>query len=69
MSASRGDSYARTVQVGHEQVPYLSTHDLYWLPAGSWPALVYIKDHPSRKPFLVDMDGERIAALLHEQRC
>ncbi|MHB8464954.1 MAG: type IV secretory system conjugative DNA transfer family protein [Acidimicrobiales bacterium] len=26
------------------------------LPAGRFPALVYIRDHPANKPFLVDMD-------------
>jgi|GEM_PF-3681350 len=44
-----------------ELIDYFTTNELYHLPAGKWPALVYIKDHPSKKPFLVDMDEQRLA--------
>jgi hypothetical protein len=49
------DSETVTQVFGREQVDYLSTVDLYHLPAGEWPALVYINDQPRRKPFLTDM--------------
>jgi hypothetical protein len=53
---------SESVQHGQERVPYFTTAELYRLPAGRWPALVYVKDHGPGKPFLVDMDGERIEA-------
>lgn len=49
------DTETRTTVFGRETVDYLSPMDLYNLPAGAWPALVYINDQPRRKPFLVDM--------------
>ena len=60
--ADEGGSH--TLQTGQEQIPYFSTAELYRLPAGTYPALVYIKDHRDGKPFLVDMDGERIKAAM-----
>lgn len=51
---------SRTVNIGKELVDYLTTNELYNLPAGSWPALVYINDQPRRKPILVDMDDAAI---------
>ena len=60
--ADEGGSH--TLQTGQEQIPYFSTAELYRLPAGRYPALVYIKDHRDGKPFLVDMDGERIKAAM-----
>ncbi len=47
-------------QTGYQSVEYLSAADLYRLPAGRWPALVYINSQPRRDPILVDMD-ERIS--------
>ncbi|HEX4408381.1 MAG TPA: type IV secretory system conjugative DNA transfer family protein [Xanthobacteraceae bacterium] len=44
--------------IGHEQVEYLSTTDLYRLPGGHFPALIHINDLPRRKPFFVDMTEE-----------
>ena len=58
------ESGSETLQIGQEQVPYFSTAELYRLPAGPYSAMVYIKDHGPGKPFLVDMDGERIKAAL-----
>ncbi len=55
---------SETLQKGQEQIPYFSTAELYRLPAGSHPALVYIKDHRDGKPFLVDMDRDRIKAAM-----
>jgi hypothetical protein len=40
-----------------ERVPYFDDRALYQLPGGSYSALVYIRDHPCGKPFLVDMDN------------
>jgi GTPase SAR1 family protein len=50
-----------TTTTTHEHVDYLGTTDLFQLPAGSWPALVYINDQPRRKPFLVDMTDTSLA--------
>ena len=49
------DTETHTRIFNRENVDYLSPMDLYHLPAGQWPALVYINDQPRRKPFLVDM--------------
>jgi hypothetical protein len=45
-----------SLQVGQEQIPYFSTADLYDLPAGDFPALVYVRDQPHRPPILVSLD-------------
>ncbi len=37
-----------------------SLNDLYRLPAGEWPALVYLSEPPERRAFLVDMDQDRV---------
>ena len=55
-SSSIGSDYSEATDVGLEEVPYVTSNELYNLPAGAWPALVYINDQPRRKPFLVDMD-------------
>jgi hypothetical protein len=55
---------SEALQLGQEAVPYFSTAELYRLPAGEHPALVYIKDHGGGKPMLVDMDRERIRRTL-----
>ena len=55
---------SESLQTGQEQIPYFSTAELYRLPAGEHPALVYMKDHRDGKPFLVDMHRERIAAAM-----
>jgi TraM recognition site of TraD and TraG len=44
-----------TTSISREQVEYLGAAELYSLPAGRWPALVYINDQPRRKPILVSM--------------
>jgi hypothetical protein len=49
------DGRTRTLLAGKELVEYLTTNELYRLPAGEWPALVYVNDQPRRKPILVDM--------------
>jgi WD40 repeat protein len=46
---------SRTVNAPRKY-PYFNTAELAHLPAGNWPALIYIRDHKSGKPFLVDMD-------------
>lgn len=67
-TSTTGESWSQTRQTGQELVPYFSTMELYRLRSGSWPALVYIKDHGAGKPFLVDMDGERIKAATGRAR-
>lgn len=52
------DGISHAVQTGLERVPYVTPHELYQLPAGEWPALIYICDQPRRKPFLTDMTQE-----------
>jgi len=54
-SRSQGEA-SHAVQTGYEVVDYFSTAELYRLPAGRWPALVYINDLPRRDPILVDME-------------
>lgn len=53
----------KTYVRGTELVDYFGTGDLYRLPAGKWPALVYINDHPRRNPVLVDMNEKLFAYL------
>ncbi len=53
---------SRSQELGRELVPAFNTGDLYRLPAGKWPALVYVSDQPRRKPMLVDMDEKRTPA-------
>jgi hypothetical protein len=48
LSSAREQSIA---QIREEEVPVYPR-----LPGGRYPALVYIRDHPAGKPFLVDMD-------------
>lgn len=55
VSYGEGDG-APNVQTGQETVQYFTTNELYRLPAGEWPALVYINGQPRRKPILVDLD-------------
>jgi hypothetical protein len=55
---------SESLQTGQEQIPYFSTAELYRLPGGEHPALIYIKDHRDGKPFLVDMHRDRIAAAI-----
>ena len=35
-------------------------NDLFRLPAGGWPALVYLSEPPERRVLLVDMDEDRV---------
>jgi type IV secretory pathway TraG/TraD family ATPase VirD4 len=48
----------KTVRLQTEKVKLLTSNELYHLPAGDWPALIYMNDQPRRKPFLVDMYEE-----------
>ena len=57
LSSAEGDEVSsETLQEGQEQVDYFSTADLYILPAGEYPALVYLNSQPRSKPILVCMD-------------
>jgi hypothetical protein len=56
-TASIGSEGAsQSVQTGQELVVELTPAELYALPAGRYPALVYLNDQPRRKPILVTMD-------------
>jgi hypothetical protein len=55
-----------TLQTGQESIDYFSTADLYRLPAGHYPALVYLNDQPRRKPILVTMEKARIQPFVEE---
>jgi WD40 repeat protein len=46
---------SESFQYLEETVDFLERSAAADLPAGEYPALVYIRDHPSRKPFLVDL--------------
>jgi hypothetical protein len=55
----------RTVQ---EQVSYFDALALRRLPGGAYPALVYLRDHPSGTPFLVDMHNDHFEPVLGAAR-
>lgn len=60
-SKSKGvEGESDSLQTGQQEVDYLTTSELYRMPAGEYPAIVYIKDHGVGKPFLVDMSGPRV---------
>jgi TraM recognition site of TraD and TraG len=42
---------------------FFETSDLFRLPTGPRGALVYLKSHPGGRPFIVDLDEDRIAEL------
>jgi hypothetical protein len=44
-----------TLNIFNEKVDYLTSAELYHLPGGRWPALVYINDQPRRAPFFTDL--------------
>ena len=44
-----------TLNIVNEKVDYLTSTELYHLPGGRWPALIYINDQPRRAPFFTDM--------------
>jgi TraM recognition site of TraD and TraG len=50
------DGVSKSVQVGQEQIKFVTSNELFRLPAGKWPALIYINDQPRRNPILVDLD-------------
>jgi hypothetical protein len=53
-------SYADgSVQSRTDAVPYFTKLELYQLPAGRYPALVFIKGRAQSLPFLVNMDSGR----------
>ncbi|HLJ45266.1 MAG TPA: type IV secretory system conjugative DNA transfer family protein [Bryobacteraceae bacterium] len=58
---SRGLSgFVKSSNISQQEVPCISKTEMYKLPAGRFPALVFIKDHGEGKPILVDMWDERI---------
>ena len=56
VSNSLSGEVSSATQTGFELTDYLSTAELYRLPAGRWPAIVYLNTQPRRDPILVDMD-------------
>jgi WD40 repeat protein len=52
------NSAASDLQISLEDVAAVKQSALFDLPAGRYPALVYMRDHPCKKPFLVDMDED-----------
>jgi hypothetical protein len=55
--------FVKSQQVKQGTVPCIGKTELYKLPAGRFPALVFIKDHGLGKPILVDMWDERIEKI------
>ncbi len=55
--------FTKSQQIKQEKVPCIGKTELYKLPAGRYPALVFIKDHGLGKPILVDMWDERIEKI------
>lgn len=58
-----GSGFSRSSQVSQEEVPCLSKSEMFKLPAGEYPALVFIKDYGDGKPFLVDMSERRLGRI------
>jgi len=59
---TRGGGVVATSLVwSRELADYLAAYDLYDLPGGEWPAMVYLNDLPRRKPFLVDLYDDSLA--------
>jgi hypothetical protein len=56
------------LQIGKQQVPYFSTADLHVLPAGSYPAIVYLRQQPARSPILTAMDQALDGSLSQQER-
>lgn len=48
----------RTRTLTRDKAPVLSLAELYRLPAGRWPALVYLNVPPRRRALLVDLDED-----------
>lgn len=51
-----GGDAAGGIQIGQQEIPYFSSADLDVLPAGDFPALIYLRDQPRRQPILVTLD-------------
>ncbi len=56
VSGALSGEISSSVQTAFETVDYLGAAELYRLPAGEWPALVYLNSQPRRDPILVDTD-------------
>ena len=61
-----------TTTRANRMIDFFSTADLYALPAGRYPALVYINDSPHRPPFFTDLTeraatgaGAKVVARMH----
>jgi hypothetical protein len=68
LSSSFGsDGISKSRQISQEDLPCLTKKELYRLPAGDYPALVFIKDHGTGKPFLVDMSEPRMQPYLNRK--
>jgi hypothetical protein len=63
-----GEGESTSVQTGLQEVPFIGHQELYKLPAGPHPALVFIKETKMGKPFLVNMDRELIREELDKLR-
>ncbi len=62
-NVQRGTSgVVHTQNLSRELVDCFTSNELYALPAGNYPAIVYVADQPRRKPFLVSMDEGIIPA-------
>jgi hypothetical protein len=58
VSESRRAETSLSTQVGYEMADYLSSIELFRLPAGKYPALVYLNSQPRQSPILVDMSED-----------
>ena len=66
LGGSLSGDVTSSVQTSYETVDYLGAAELYRLPGGSWPALVYLNSQPRRDPILVDID-EGLAVASHPE--
>jgi len=59
VSVARGSGAPITTHnLGQSLDDYFTSNELYNIPSGEWPALVYIRDHGDKKPFMTDMDNK-----------
>jgi hypothetical protein len=56
---SPGGSWEQRQELGD----FFATSDIFRLPTGRRGALVYLKNHPAGRPFIVDLDEDRIPEL------
>jgi hypothetical protein len=58
-----GGGSSGTWEQRQELVDFFQTGDLFRLPSGPRSALIYLKNHPTGRPFIVELDEDKIEEL------